>query len=103
MNTIAAPNTIDAHKDELEKLLKHLSNDRVVSGITFVALVNAYITRLDTSCARISARANPPPAEINRELIYGPNIDSKLRALLRATQNCKTARRVLPNISRQGA
>jgi hypothetical protein len=77
-------NAIAAHKDELKKMLVHLSN-RVVSGMTFVALVDAYITRLDTNCSDISARVDPPPAQINVKLTYGTNIDSKLRALLCAT------------------
>jgi hypothetical protein len=78
-------NAIAAHKDELEKLLEDLSSDRAVSGITFVALVDAYITRLDANCADISASVNPPPAQIREELTYGSNIDSELRALVRAT------------------
>jgi hypothetical protein len=78
-------NAIAAHKDELEKLLEDLSSDRVVSGIMFVALVNAYISRLDTNCSDIRASVNPPPAQIDGELRYGTNIDSELRALLRAT------------------
>jgi hypothetical protein len=73
-----------AHKDELKKMLVHLSN-RVVSGMTFVALVDAYITRLDANCSDISTRVDPPPAQINVKLTYGTNIDSKLRALLCAT------------------
>jgi hypothetical protein len=77
-------NAIAAHKDELKKMLVDLSSDRVVSGMTFVALVDAYITRLDTNCSDISIRVDPPPAQINGELTYGTNIDSKLRALLRA-------------------
>jgi hypothetical protein len=93
-------NTTAAHKDELEKLLEDLSSDTLVLGITFVALVDAYIIRLDTNCPDISARVNPLAAQIDGELIYGANIDSKLRAVLRATQNFKTARRVLPKISR---
>ena len=96
-------NAIAAHKDELEKLLEDLSNERVVSGITFVTCVDAYITRLEANCSDISARVNPPAAQIDRELTYGTNIDSKLRALLRATQTFKTARRVFPKISRCGA
>jgi hypothetical protein len=76
---------IAAHKDELKKLLENLSGDTAVSGITFVASLDAYITRLDTNCSDISARVNPPPAQINGELTYGTNIDSELRALLRAT------------------
>jgi hypothetical protein len=96
-------NATAAHKDELEKLLEDLSSShRVVSGITFVAFVDAYITRLDTNCPDISARVNPPPAQIDGELTYGTNIDSKLRALLRATYNFRTPRRAFPKISRCG-
>jgi hypothetical protein len=93
-------NAISAHKDQLEKLLEDLSGDIAVSRITFVALVNAYITRLDSNCSDISASLNPPPTQIDGELTYGTNIDSKLRALLRATQNFKTARRAFPKFSR---
>jgi hypothetical protein len=95
-------NAIVAHKDELEKLLEDLSSDRVVSGITFVALVDVYIMRLDTNCPDISARVNPPPAQIDGGLPYGTNIDSKLRALLRATYNFRPPRRAFPKISRCG-
>jgi hypothetical protein len=63
-------NAIAAHKDELEKLLHNLSGEIAVSGITFVALVDAYITRVDVNCSDISARVNPPPAQINGELIW---------------------------------
>jgi hypothetical protein len=93
-------NAISAHKDELGKLLEELSGDSAVSGITFVALVNAYISRLDTNCSDISASVNPPPVQIDGELTYGTNIDSKLRALLRATQNFEPTRSVFPKISR---
>ncbi len=41
-------NGIAAHKDELERLLENLSGDTGVLGITFVALLDAYITRLDS-------------------------------------------------------
>jgi hypothetical protein len=78
-------NAIAAHKDELKRLLEDLSSDRVVSGIGFVAFLDAYITRLDTNCSDISARVDPPSAQINGELTHGTNIDSELRALLRAT------------------
>ena len=61
---------IAAHKDELEKLLENLSGDKAVSGIIFVALVDAYITRLDANCPDISARVNPPPAQVNEELMW---------------------------------
>ena len=93
-------NTIAAHKDELEKLFEDLSSDIAVSEITFVALVDAYIARLDTNCSHITARVGPLPAQINRELTYGTNIDSELRALLRATQNFEATRSVFPKISR---
>ena len=95
-------NATAAYKGELQKLLEDLSSDTLVSGITFGALVDAYIMRLDTNCPDTSRRASPPSAQIDGELTYGTNIDSKLRALLRATQNSKTARRVSPKISRCG-
>jgi hypothetical protein len=41
-------NAIDAHKDELERLLVNLLCDTTVSGVAFVALLDTYITRLDT-------------------------------------------------------
>jgi hypothetical protein len=63
-------NAIAAHKDELKKMLEDLSRDRSVSGIGFVAFLDAYITRLDTNCSDISARVNPPPAQINGELTW---------------------------------
>jgi hypothetical protein len=43
-------NAIALHKDELEKLLVNLSHDTAVSGSGFVALLDAYITRLDADC-----------------------------------------------------
>jgi hypothetical protein len=95
-------NAIAAHKDELEKLLENLSGDIAVSGITFVALVDAYITRLGANWPDISASVSPPPAQIDGELTYGTNINSELRALLRATYNFRTARRAFPRISRSG-
>ena len=78
-------NAIAAHRHELERLLKDLSGDIAFSEINFVTLVDAYITRLDTNCPDISARVNPSPARINGRIKYGTNIDSELRALLRAT------------------
>jgi len=78
-------NAIAAHKGELEKLLEDLSSDRVFSGITFVALVDAYITRLDTNCPDISARVNPSPAQINGGLIWNQHWP-------------RTARSITPNI-----
>ena len=76
-------NAIAAHKDELKKLLENLSGDTAVSGITFVASLDAYITRLDTNCSDIGARVNPSRRQ--RKIKHGTNIDSELRALLRAT------------------
>jgi hypothetical protein len=63
-------NAMAAHKDELEKLLENLSGDIAVSKITFVALLDAYITRLDANCPEISAGVNPPPAQITGELTW---------------------------------
>jgi hypothetical protein len=61
-------NAIAAHKDELERLLMNLSGNTAVAEIGFVALLDAYITRLDTNCLDISARVSPPPAQIYGEL-----------------------------------
>jgi hypothetical protein len=61
-------NGIAAHKDELERLLVNLSGNTAVSRIGFVALLAAYITRLDTN--DISAPVCPPPAQINGELTW---------------------------------
>jgi len=63
-------NAIAAHKDALEGLLVKLSSSSAVSGIGFVALLDAYITRLDTNWSDISARVNLPPAQINGELTW---------------------------------
>jgi hypothetical protein len=71
-------NAIALHKDELEKLLIDLSGDIALSKINFVALVDAYITRLDTNCSDISAGVNPLPPQINRRINMEPTL----------TQNC---------------
>ena len=71
-------NAIAAHRHELERLLKDLSGDIALSEINFVALVDAYITRLDPNSSEIRARVNPSPARIKGEL----NVDPTL------TQNC---------------
>ena len=52
-------NAIAAHKDEFKKLLENLSGDTTVPEITFVASLDAYITRPDTNCSDISAPVNP--------------------------------------------
>ena len=92
-------NAIAAHKDELEKLLQDLSSDRVVSGITFVACLETYITRLDTNCSHLNVCVTPRPAQSDSEVTYGIDIDSKLHALLRAAQNSKTAGPVVSKTS----
>jgi hypothetical protein len=71
-------NAIALHKDELEKLLIDLSGDIALSEINFVALVDAYITRLDTNCPDIGACVNPSRAQINRTTNMEPTL----------TQNC---------------
>jgi hypothetical protein len=63
-------NAIAAHKNELKKLLEDLSGDIAVSEITFVALLDAYITRLDANCSDIGAGVNPPPAQMKGELTW---------------------------------
>jgi hypothetical protein len=71
-------NAIAAHRHELERLLKDLSRDIAFSEINFVALVDAYITRLDANCSGISARVNPSLARIEGKLNMEPTL----------TQNC---------------
>jgi hypothetical protein len=63
-------NAIAAHKDELKTLLENLSGDTAVSGIGFVASLDAYITRLDTNCSDTSACVSPPPAQTKGELTW---------------------------------
>src|SRR5881392_2495176 len=86
-------NAIAAHKDELEGLLVNLSGNTAVSGRGFVALLDAYITRLDANCSDITARISPPPAQImkinmeptltqNCALYYAQHKTSKGRAAL---------------------
>ena len=71
-------NAIAAHRHELERLLKDLSGDIAFSGITFVTLVDTYITRLEANCPDISAGVNPVPAHMNRRIKIEPTL----------TQNC---------------
>jgi len=63
-------NAIAAHKHELKQLLESLSGDTAVARTGFVTFLDAYITRLDTNCSDISARVNPPPAQIKGELTW---------------------------------
>jgi hypothetical protein len=69
-------NAIAAHKDELERLLLDLSRDTAVSGIGFVALLDAYMTRLGTNCSDIGTRVDPASAQINREPILNVQLNS---------------------------
>ena len=71
-------NPIAAHKDELKKLLENLSGDTAVSGIGFVASLDAYITRLDTNCSDISARVQSAASANKRRINMEPTL----------TQNC---------------
>jgi hypothetical protein len=87
-------NAIAAHKDELKKLLENLSGATAVSGIGFVASLDAYITRLDANCSRhqrphkSAARANKrrinmePTLTQNCALYYARHKTSKGRAAL---------------------
>ena len=59
-------------------MLKDLSGDIAFSGITFVTLVDAYITRLDANCPDTNAGVNPVPAYMNRRIKMEPTL----------TQNC---------------
>jgi hypothetical protein len=96
-------NAIAAHKDELKKLLENLSGDIAVSEITFAALVDAYITRLDANCSDINAGVTPLPGQIKGEL-YGTNIDSELLGCTtRSIQLQSTAPRFSKDFARQPA
>ena len=87
-------NAIATHKDELKKLLENLSGDAAVSGITFVASLDAYIARLDTNCSdtkrprQSAASANKrrinmePTLTRNCALYYAQHKTSKGRAAL---------------------
>jgi len=71
-------NATALHKDELEKLLVNLSQDTALSGRGFVALLDAYITRLDANCPDVGARVNLSRAQIDRTINMEPTL----------TQNC---------------
>ena len=71
-------NAIAAHKDELERLLVNLSGNAAVSKIGLVALLDAYITRLDTNLLR-HQRPRQSAASANKRRI---NMEPRL------TQNC---------------
>jgi len=71
-------NAIAAHKDELKKLLENLSGNGAISGIGFVAFVDAYITCLDTNCSDISRPHQSAASANKRRINMGPTL----------TQNC---------------
>ena len=71
-------NAIAAHKDELKKLLENLSGNAAISGIGFVAFVDAYITCLDTNCSDISRPRQSAASANKRRINMGPTL----------TQNC---------------
>jgi hypothetical protein len=77
-------NAIAAHKDELERLLVNLSRDTTVSGFGFVALLDAYITRVDTKLLRHQRKRRYGAGANKWRISMEPNIDSELRTLLRA-------------------
>ena len=100
---------ISAHKDELERLLVNLSLDAAVSGIGSVALLDAYIARLDTQLhghqrqRRYGAGANKrrismePTLTQNCALYYAQHTTPKRRpALFRNFRNA--ARTQAPSV-----
>jgi hypothetical protein len=71
-------NAIDAHRDELERLLVNLLRDTAVSGMAFVALLDTYIRRLDTKSL-----------DCQRKHRYGSGTDEwKIEMEPTLTQNC---------------
>lgn len=105
-------NAIDAHRDELERLLVNLLRDTAVSGVGFVALVDTYITRLDkklVACQRqhrYGARANKrrinmePTLTQNCALYYAHHTTPKRRAALFQRFRA-AARKQMPSTDRQ--
>jgi hypothetical protein len=71
-------NAIDAHRDELERLLVNLLRDTAVSGMAFVALLDTYIRRLDTKLL-----------DCQRKHRYGTGTDERrIEMEPTLTQNC---------------
>jgi hypothetical protein len=105
-------NASAAHRNELERLLIDLSGDIAVSKTNFVALVDAYITRLNTNCIRherprqSAASANKrrinmePTLTQNCALYYAQHKTSKRRAALFEKFRA-AARKQGPDIRRQ--
>ena len=77
-------NAIAAHKDELKKLLKNLSGDPAVLGITFVAFSGCLYHAPRYELLRHQRPRQSAAAANKRRIKYGTNIDSELRTLLRA-------------------
>ena len=86
-------NPTAAHKDELKKLLENLSGDAAVSGITFVASLDAYMAPRYELLRHQRPRQSAPSANkrrINMEptltqncaLYYAQHKTSKRRATL---------------------
>jgi hypothetical protein len=86
-------NAIAAHKDELKKLLESLSGDTAISGITFVASLDAYIARRyellrhqgprQSAASANKRRINMEPALTqNYAIYYAQHKTSKGRAAL---------------------
>ena len=71
-------NAIDAHKDELESLLVNLARDAGVSRTDFVALLDAYIKRLDKNLHRRQSTRRFGAATNRRRTNMEPTL----------TQNC---------------
>jgi len=71
-------NAIDAHKDELESLLVNLARDAGVSRTDFVALLDAYIKRLDKKLHRRQSTRRFGAATNRRKTNMEPTL----------TQNC---------------
>src|SRR5256885_890670 len=95
-------NAIDAHKGELERLLTNLCRDTAVSGTAFLALLDAYVIRLDNDCsdsvhALIQRRCRSTGNQ------HGTDSHSELRPVLRATYNSKTACSIVPKFWRRSS
>jgi hypothetical protein len=71
-------NAIAAHRDELERLFVNLSRDTAVSGVGFVALLDAYITPLDTKLLRHQRKHRYGAGAKKRRINMEPTL----------TQNC---------------
>jgi hypothetical protein len=71
-------NAIAAYKDELERLLVNLSCDTADSGVDFMALLDAYIMRLDAKLHRHRRKSRYGTGANKRRINMEPTL----------TQNC---------------